>query len=84
MFVCNREHYGYLPVPLQTQQTLVDETESFSHTLTEAMSESNDGEFQKFQQCKIFHKQISANVRTPFFLKKMKTNGKGFYMCTLS
>ncbi|GAA6101183.1 procollagen galactosyltransferase 2 isoform X1 [Tachysurus ichikawai] len=37
MFVCNREHYGYLPVPLQTQQTLVDETESFSHTLTEAM-----------------------------------------------
>ncbi|KAK3567890.1 hypothetical protein QTP86_027309 [Hemibagrus guttatus] len=37
MFVCNREHYGYLPVPLQTQQTLEDETESFSHTLTEAM-----------------------------------------------
>ncbi|TSS97523.1 Procollagen galactosyltransferase 2 [Bagarius yarrelli] len=37
MFVCNRQHYGYLPVPLQTQQTLEEEMESFSHTLTEAM-----------------------------------------------
>ncbi|XP_017328224.3 procollagen galactosyltransferase 2 [Ictalurus punctatus] len=37
MFVSNREHYGYLPVPLQTQQTLEDEAESFTHTLTEAM-----------------------------------------------
>ncbi|KAI4901834.1 hypothetical protein NFI96_032275 [Prochilodus magdalenae] len=39
MFVCNREHYGYLPVPLREQQTLKEEAESFSHTLTEAMSE---------------------------------------------
>ncbi|MCI4377920.1 hypothetical protein PGIGA_G00208690 [Pangasianodon gigas] len=37
MFVCNREHYGYLPVPLRTQQTLENEVESFTHTLTEAM-----------------------------------------------
>ena len=39
MFVCNREHYGYLPVPLREQQTLKEEAESFSHTLTEAMRE---------------------------------------------
>ncbi|KAI5612643.1 procollagen galactosyltransferase 2, partial [Silurus asotus] len=37
MFVSNREHYGYLPVPLESKQTLVDEEESFTHTLTEAM-----------------------------------------------
>ncbi|XP_053355261.1 procollagen galactosyltransferase 2 [Clarias gariepinus] len=37
MFVCNQEHYGYLPVPLETKQTLEDEKESFTHTLTEAM-----------------------------------------------
>lgn len=39
MFVCNREHYGYLPVPLRAEQTLEDEAESFTHTLTEAMRE---------------------------------------------
>lgn len=39
MFVCNREHYGYLPVPLWAEQTLEDEAESFAHTLTEAMRE---------------------------------------------
>ncbi|XP_017570117.1 procollagen galactosyltransferase 2 [Pygocentrus nattereri] len=39
MFVCNREHYGYLPIPLSVQQTLDEEVESFSHTLTEAMLE---------------------------------------------
>ncbi|XP_076828980.1 procollagen galactosyltransferase 2 [Brachyhypopomus gauderio] len=39
MFVCNRERYGYLPVPLRSQQTLAEEAESFSHTLTEAILE---------------------------------------------
>ncbi|XP_043075611.1 procollagen galactosyltransferase 2 [Puntigrus tetrazona] len=37
MFICNREHYGYLPVPLNTEQTLEEEVESFSHTVTEAL-----------------------------------------------
>ncbi|XP_066537938.1 procollagen galactosyltransferase 2 [Hoplias malabaricus] len=37
MFVSNREHFGYLPVPLKVQQTLKEEVESFTHTLTEAM-----------------------------------------------
>nr|XP_046264773.1 procollagen galactosyltransferase 2 [Scatophagus argus] len=36
-YVCNRDHYGYLPVPLQQDQTLEEEEESFSHTLTEAL-----------------------------------------------
>uniref|UniRef100_A0AAY4B863 Glycosyl transferase family 25 domain-containing protein n=1 Tax=Denticeps clupeoides TaxID=299321 RepID=A0AAY4B863_9TELE len=40
MYICNREHYGYLPVPLKPQQTVEDEEESFLHTITEAMSES--------------------------------------------
>uniref|UniRef100_A0AAY4B7Y0 Glycosyl transferase family 25 domain-containing protein n=1 Tax=Denticeps clupeoides TaxID=299321 RepID=A0AAY4B7Y0_9TELE len=39
MYICNREHYGYLPVPLKPQQTVEDEEESFLHTITEAMSE---------------------------------------------
>ncbi|KAF4116815.1 procollagen galactosyltransferase 2 [Onychostoma macrolepis] len=37
MFICNHEHYGYLPVPLNTKQTLEEEVESFSHTVTEAL-----------------------------------------------
>ncbi|GAA6222576.1 procollagen galactosyltransferase 2-like [Lates japonicus] len=37
MYVCNRDHYGYLPVPLKQDQTLEEEEESFSHTLTEAL-----------------------------------------------
>ncbi|XP_056328120.1 procollagen galactosyltransferase 2 [Danio aesculapii] len=37
MFICNREHYGYLPQPLEMKQTLEEEVESFSHTVTEAL-----------------------------------------------
>ncbi|KAJ8419001.1 hypothetical protein AAFF_G00005000 [Aldrovandia affinis] len=37
MYVCNREHYGFLPVPLKPQQNLQDEEESFGHTITEAL-----------------------------------------------
>ncbi|XP_037112662.1 procollagen galactosyltransferase 1 isoform X1 [Syngnathus acus] len=35
MFVCNRETYGYLPVPLRGHNTLQDEAESFMHCLME-------------------------------------------------
>lgn len=38
MYVCNKDHYGFLPVPLQQDQTLEEEEESFTHTLTEALS----------------------------------------------
>ncbi|XP_051722782.1 procollagen galactosyltransferase 2 [Ctenopharyngodon idella] len=37
MFLCNKEHYGYLPLPLKTKQTQEEEVESFSHTVTEAL-----------------------------------------------
>ncbi|CAM4595492.1 unnamed protein product [Leuciscus chuanchicus] len=37
MFLCNKEHYGYLPLPLEIKQTLEEEVESFSHTVTEAL-----------------------------------------------
>ncbi|XP_030290464.1 procollagen galactosyltransferase 2 isoform X2 [Sparus aurata] len=37
MYVCNREHYGFLPVPLKAQQNVDDESESFIHTITEAL-----------------------------------------------
>ncbi|XP_072294846.1 procollagen galactosyltransferase 2 [Eucyclogobius newberryi] len=37
MYVCNREHYGFLPVPLKAQQNVDDERESFIHTITEAL-----------------------------------------------
>lgn len=39
MYVCNREHYGFLPVPLKAQQNVEDERENFIHTITEALSE---------------------------------------------
>ncbi|KAM9796137.1 procollagen galactosyltransferase 2 isoform X2 [Syngnathus typhle] len=39
MHVCNREHYGFLPVPLKQHQTVEDERESFIHTTTEALIE---------------------------------------------
>ncbi|KAM6948681.1 LOW QUALITY PROTEIN: B-cell lymphoma 6 protein-like [Aplochiton taeniatus] len=37
MYVCNRDHYGYLPLPLKQHQSLEEEVESFSHTVTEAL-----------------------------------------------
>ncbi|KAK0140483.1 Procollagen galactosyltransferase 2 [Merluccius polli] len=37
MYVCNREHYGFLAVPLKAQQSVDDESESFIHTITEAL-----------------------------------------------
>lgn len=39
MFVCNREIYGYIPVPLRAHNTLQDENESFMHCLLEVNSE---------------------------------------------
>ncbi|XP_051525644.1 procollagen galactosyltransferase 2-like isoform X2 [Myxocyprinus asiaticus] len=41
MYVCNREHYGFLPVPLKAQQSVDDEKESFTHTITEAFIDHN-------------------------------------------
>ncbi|KAE8619650.1 hypothetical protein XENTR_v10009886 [Xenopus tropicalis] len=37
MFICNKEIYGYLPVPLRSHSTLLDETDNFLHTKMEAM-----------------------------------------------
>nr|XP_006635346.1 PREDICTED: procollagen galactosyltransferase 2 [Lepisosteus oculatus] len=37
MYICNREHYGYLTVPLKPQQTLEEEVESFVHMQMEVM-----------------------------------------------
>uniref|UniRef100_A0A673J3W8 Procollagen galactosyltransferase 2-like n=1 Tax=Sinocyclocheilus rhinocerous TaxID=307959 RepID=A0A673J3W8_9TELE len=41
MYVCNREHYGFLPVPLKAQQSVEEEEESFTHTITEAIIDHN-------------------------------------------
>lgn len=40
MYVCNKETYGYLPVPMPSHATLLDEGESFLHTQLEVMGES--------------------------------------------
>lgn len=37
MFVCNKENYGYFPIPLRSHGTLKDETDSFLHSLLEVM-----------------------------------------------
>ncbi|KAK6469086.1 procollagen galactosyltransferase 1-like isoform X1, partial [Huso huso] len=35
MFICNREPYGFFPVPLRVHSSLLDESDSFMHTLLE-------------------------------------------------
>ncbi|KAI7810654.1 procollagen galactosyltransferase 1 [Triplophysa rosa] len=35
MYICNKEIYGYFPVPLRSQNTLQDETDSFLHSQLE-------------------------------------------------
>ncbi|XP_066126159.1 procollagen galactosyltransferase 1 isoform X2 [Saccopteryx bilineata] len=37
MYVCNKEVYGFLPVPLRSHSTLQDEAESFTHVQLEVM-----------------------------------------------
>ncbi|XP_060053804.1 procollagen galactosyltransferase 2 [Erinaceus europaeus] len=37
MYLCNREHYGYLPIPLKPQQTLQEDVENLIHVQIEAM-----------------------------------------------
>ncbi|XP_064172358.1 procollagen galactosyltransferase 1 [Anguilla rostrata] len=37
MFVCNKENYGYFPIPLRSHGTLKDEADSFLHSLMEVM-----------------------------------------------
>ncbi|KAK7930154.1 hypothetical protein WMY93_006549 [Mugilogobius chulae] len=37
MYVCNKETYGYFPVPMRTHATLQDEADSFLHTQLEIM-----------------------------------------------
>ncbi|KAG8436529.1 hypothetical protein GDO86_007583 [Hymenochirus boettgeri] len=37
MYICNREHYGYLAVPMKPHQSLQDDIDNFIHVQTEAM-----------------------------------------------
>ncbi|XP_056624585.1 procollagen galactosyltransferase 1 [Triplophysa dalaica] len=37
MYICNKEVYGYFPVPLRSQNTLQDEADSFLHSQLEVM-----------------------------------------------
>lgn len=39
MYVCNKETYGYFPVPVRSHSTMQDEEESFLHTQLEVMGE---------------------------------------------
>uniref|UniRef100_A0A8C8JGK8 procollagen galactosyltransferase n=1 Tax=Oncorhynchus tshawytscha TaxID=74940 RepID=A0A8C8JGK8_ONCTS len=39
MFLCNRETYGYFPVPLRAHNSLTDEADSFLHSLLEVNGE---------------------------------------------
>ncbi|XP_007426355.1 procollagen galactosyltransferase 2 isoform X1 [Python bivittatus] len=48
MYICNREHYGYLPVPLKPHQMLEDEADNIVHMLSEAMIDHPPIEPSKF------------------------------------
>ncbi|MGH0182524.1 UNVERIFIED_CONTAM: hypothetical protein FKN15_009805 [Acipenser sinensis] len=41
MFICNREPYGFFPVPLRVHSSLLDESDSFMHTLLEFLDCDN-------------------------------------------
>uniref|UniRef100_A0AAQ6AHH3 procollagen galactosyltransferase n=1 Tax=Amphiprion ocellaris TaxID=80972 RepID=A0AAQ6AHH3_AMPOC len=45
MYICNKETYGYFPVPMRSLATLQDEAESFLHTHLEVMGESKSKVF---------------------------------------
>ncbi len=48
MFLCNKEIYGHLPVPLRAHSTMQDEADSFIHTLLEV-----NGKFHLYKEEKI-------------------------------
>lgn len=45
MYICNKETYGYFPVPVRSHATTQDEAESFLHTHLEVMGESESRRF---------------------------------------
>uniref|UniRef100_A0A8C2ZX95 Collagen beta(1-O)galactosyltransferase 2b n=1 Tax=Cyclopterus lumpus TaxID=8103 RepID=A0A8C2ZX95_CYCLU len=55
MYVCNREHYGLLPVPLKAQQSVEEERESFIHTITEALSEFTHTHVNTLYSCCLYY-----------------------------
>uniref|UniRef100_A0A452QB93 procollagen galactosyltransferase n=1 Tax=Ursus americanus TaxID=9643 RepID=A0A452QB93_URSAM len=56
MYVCNKEMYGFLPVPLRAHSTLQDEAESFMHVQLEVMVKHPPAEPSRF---------ISVPPKTP-------------------
>ncbi|XP_032171180.1 procollagen galactosyltransferase 1 [Mustela erminea] len=56
MYVCNKEEYGFLPVPLRSHSTLQDEAESFMHVQLEVMVKHPPAEPSRF---------ISVPPKTP-------------------
>ncbi|XP_077460689.1 procollagen galactosyltransferase 1 [Stigmatopora argus] len=48
MFVCNKETFGYFPVPMRSHATLQDEAESFLHTHLEIMVRNPPLEYSSF------------------------------------
>lgn len=54
MFVCNKEMYGFIPVPLRSHNTLQDEADSFLHSVLEVNGELYDS-FFKYLDSQIFN-----------------------------
>ncbi|ETE70994.1 Procollagen galactosyltransferase 1, partial [Ophiophagus hannah] len=48
MYVCNKEEYGFLPVPLRSHGTLRDEMESFMHVQLEVMVKNPPVELSRY------------------------------------
>lgn len=61
MFICNKEIYGHLPVPLRAHSTMQDEADSFIHTLLEV-----NGTFQLYKEEKKKYTYALSNVTTSF------------------
>ncbi|KAF7243946.1 Procollagen galactosyltransferase 1 [Varanus komodoensis] len=81
MFVCNREVYGFLPVPLRSHSTLRDEIESFMHVQLEVMVKNPSVELSHYLSVlpKIpdkmgFDEVTEAALRTEFGLASTMGN----------
>lgn len=60
MYLCNREHYGYLPIPLKPHQTLQDDVETLIHVQIEAMSEWSKSLWWLLFHCHCVHNRHTS------------------------
>lgn len=70
MYVCNKETYGYFPVPMPAHANLQDEAESFLHTQLEVMGESTQGQTKHHAVASLENKNLRSFTLFVFVYNK--------------